>query len=166
MSERAPAPWEQQPEETPRAYGAFCVYRDLGPRRTLAAAAAAFFERTGDAPERQVDKWSSAHRWVERAAAWDRHLDAEGRAAQETARREMAERHGREARALPAKALERLRALRPEELSPADVLRFFVEAAELERAALGGTGSAPPPTVARQGRAPARSPPGGARATP
>src|SRR5260370_12112867 len=89
MSERAPAPWEQQPEETPRAYGAFCVYRDLGPRRTLAAAAAAFFERTGDAPERQVDKWSSAHRWVERAAAWDRHLDAEGRAAQETARREM-----------------------------------------------------------------------------
>jgi hypothetical protein len=145
MSEPSPAPWEQQPEETARAYGAFCVYRDLGPRRTLAAAAAAFFERTGDAPERQVDKWSSAFRWVERAAAWDRHLDAQGRAAQETARREMAERHGREARALQAKALERLRALRPEELSPADVLRFFVDAAKLERLALGE-----PDTVQRQ----------------
>ena len=145
MSEPSPAPWEQQPEETARAYTAFCVFRDLGPRRTLAAAAAAYYQRAADSLERQVDKWSSAHRWVERAAAWDRHLDAQGRAAQETARREMAERHGREARALQAKALERLRALRPEELSPADVLRFFVEAVKLERLALGE-----PDTVQRQ----------------
>jgi hypothetical protein len=49
----------------------------------------------------------------------------------------MAERHVREARGLQAKALERLRALRPEELSPADVLRYFVEAVKLERLALG-----------------------------
>jgi hypothetical protein len=49
----------------------------------------------------------------------------------------MAERQAREARALQAKAVERLRALRPEELGPADVLRYFVEAAKLERLALG-----------------------------
>jgi hypothetical protein len=145
MSEPSPAPWEQQPEETPRAYTAFCVFRDLGPRRTLAAAAAAYYQRTADSLERQVDKWSSAFRWVERAAAWDRHLDAEGRAAQEAARKEMAERHVREARGLQAKALERLRALLPEELSPADVLRYFVEAVKLERLALGE-----PDTVQRQ----------------
>jgi hypothetical protein len=47
------------------------------------------------------------------------------------------ERHVREARALQAKALERLRALRPEELGPADLLRYLVEAAKLERLALG-----------------------------
>jgi hypothetical protein len=145
MSEPSPAPWEQQPEETPRAYTAFCVFRDLGPRRTLAAAAAAYYQRTAASLERQVDKWSSAFRWVERAAAWDRHLDAEGRAAQEAARKEMAERHVREARGLQAKALERLRALLPEELSPADVLRYFVEAVKLERLALGE-----PDTVQRQ----------------
>jgi hypothetical protein len=145
MSEPSPAPWEQQPGETPRAYAAFCVFRDLGPRRTLAAAAAAYYQRTADSLERQVDKWSSAFRWVERAAAWDRHLDAEGRAAQQAARKEMAERHAREARGLQAKALERLRALRPEELSPADVLRYFVEAVKLERLALGE-----PDTVQRQ----------------
>ena len=92
-----------------------------------------------------MDKWSSAFRWVERAAAWDRHLDAEGRAAQEAARKEMAERHVRKARGLQAKALERLRALLPEELSPADVLRYFVEAVKLERLALGE-----PDTVQRQ----------------
>ena len=145
MSEPPPAPWEQQPGETPRAYAAFCVFRDLGPRRTLAAAAAAYYQRTADSLERQVDKWSSAFRWVERAAAWDRHLDAQGRAAQETARKEMAERHVREARGLQAKALERLRALLPEELSPADALRYFVEAVKLERLALGE-----PDTVQRQ----------------
>jgi hypothetical protein len=57
----------------------------------------------------------------------------------------MAERHAQEARGLQAKALERLRALRPEELGPADVLRYFVEAAKLERLALGE-----PETVAEQ----------------
>jgi hypothetical protein len=137
MSERSSAPWEQQPRESSRAFGAFSVYRDLGPRRSLRAAAAAFYERSAAALERQVDKWSRAFRWVERANAWDRHLDAEACQAQEQARREMAERHVREARALQAKALERLRALRPEELEPADLLRYIVEAAKLERLALG-----------------------------
>ena len=49
----------------------------------------------------------------------------------------MGERHAREARALQAKAVERLRGLQPEELGPADVLRYFAEAAKLERLALG-----------------------------
>jgi hypothetical protein len=86
---------------------------------------------------RQCDTWSSAFRWVERASAWDKHLDAEARRAQEEARRDMAERQAREARALQAKAVERLKSLNPEELGPADVLRYFVEAAKLERLALG-----------------------------
>jgi hypothetical protein len=137
MSELSSAPWEQQPGESSRAFGAFCLYRDLGPRRSLRAAAAAFYGRTAAALERQVDKWSRAFSWVERASAWDRHLDAEACQAQAEARREMVERHVREARALQGKALERLRALCPEELGPADLLRYIVEAAKLERLALG-----------------------------
>src|SRR5262249_10528887 len=93
MSERSAASWEQQPGETARAFGAFCVYRDLGPRRSLHAAAVAFYGQSSAARERQFDKWSRTFRWVERAGAWDRHLDAEARQAQEAARREMAERH-------------------------------------------------------------------------
>jgi hypothetical protein len=92
---------------------------------------------TTSAVPRQCNTWSSAFHWVERASTWDKHLDAEARQAQEEARREMAERQAREARALQAKALERLRGLRPEELGPADVLRYFIEAAKLERLALG-----------------------------
>jgi hypothetical protein len=145
MSELSPLPWEKQPKESARAFGAFCVYRDLGPRRTLSAAAATFYRRTAATLKRQLELWSSAFRWVERTSAWDRHLDAEARRAQETARQEMVERHAREARALQAKALERLRAILPEELSAADVLRYFVEAAKLERLALGE-----PETVQRQ----------------
>src|SRR5216684_2052292 len=100
MSDSSSASWEQQPGESSRAFGAFCAYRDLGPRRSLRAAAAAFYGRTSAAVERQFDKWSGAFGWVERASAWDRHLDAEARRAQEEARREMVERHVREARAL------------------------------------------------------------------
>jgi hypothetical protein len=137
MPEPSPAPWEQQPGESSRAFGAFCAYRDLGPRRSLRAAAATFYGRTSAALERQLDKWSRASGWVERAGAWDRHLDAEARQAQEAARREMVERHLREARTLQGKALQRLQALTPEELGPAELLRYITEAIKLERLALG-----------------------------
>jgi len=49
----------------------------------------------------------------------------------------MRERHAREALALQQKALERLKRMDPEELSPGDVLRYFVEAAKLERISRG-----------------------------
>ena len=137
MPDLSPAPWEQQPGESSRAYGAFCSYRDLGPRRSLRAAATAFYGRASAALERQLDNWSHAFGWVERTSAWDRHLDAEARAAQEEARHDMVKRHLQEALALQSKALERLRALVPEELQPADLLRYIVEAAKLERLALG-----------------------------
>ena len=137
MAETAPLPWERQAGESARAFGAFCAYRDLGAHRSLRAAAEAFYGRKGASLERQFDRWSRAFGWAERVAAWDRHLDAEACKAQEQARRDMAERHVKEARTLQAKAVERLRAIRPEELAPAEVLRFLVEAAKLERLALG-----------------------------
>src|SRR5262245_35576295 len=95
MSEQTSNPWEQQPGESSRAFGAFCVYRDLGPRRSLRAAATAFYGRSAAGLERQLDKWSRAFHWVDRASAWDRHLDAETCRAQEKARHDMAERHVR-----------------------------------------------------------------------
>jgi hypothetical protein len=137
MSEQTPEPWEQQPRETGRAFGAFAIYRDLGPRRSLRAATAKFYGRTSSALERQVDKWSRTFNWVERVNAWDRHLDALGCQTQEERRREMAERHVEVCRALQAKALQRLQELSPEELGPGDLLRYIVEAVKVERLALG-----------------------------
>jgi hypothetical protein len=156
MSEPSSPPWERQPGESSRAFGAFCVYRDLGPRRSLRAAAEKFYERRSAAVLRQCNTWSSAFHWVERASARDKHLDAEARRAQEEARREMAERQAREARALQAKAVERLKVLRPEELGPADVLRYFVEAAKLERLALGEPDAVQRQEVTGRGGSPLR----------
>jgi hypothetical protein len=144
-----PQPWEHQPGESPRAFAAFCAYRNLGPLRSLRAAAEAFYGRLSASVVRQMQTWSGTFNWVERSDAWDLHLDAEARQAKVKAQREMAERHAQEARGLQAKALERLRSLRPEELAPADVLRYLVEAAKLERLALGE-----PETVTEQRNGP------------
>lgn len=75
-------PWEKQPEETPKAYQAFCVYRDMGTGRTVDGA---YQRRTMGAREAHQEKradgtwkrWSSQHRWVERANAYDQYLDSE-----------------------------------------------------------------------------------------
>jgi hypothetical protein len=57
--------------ESAKAYAAFCAYRDLGPdSRSLNAA----YAGGGRAPGYWA-QWSSEFRWVERAAAYDAHLD-------------------------------------------------------------------------------------------
>lgn len=68
--------WDQQENETARAYEAFCVYRNLGTARTLEKAWAIF------APEGEKNLpmpstfqgYSSRHQWVKRARAWDSHV--------------------------------------------------------------------------------------------
>lgn len=85
--------WERQPGETSRAYAAFCSYRDLGPRRSLAAAYRA--RKPGSLDERAPGhwcEWSTRFRWVERAAAYDAFLDEQRREQKERALRELEER--------------------------------------------------------------------------
>jgi hypothetical protein len=69
--------------------------------------------------------------------AWDVHLDRQTREAQEQARREMGQRHAEVALALQEKAISRLKAMSPEELSSSDLIRYLVEAAKLERLSRG-----------------------------
>lgn len=135
-----PAPWERQPGESARAYAAFCIYRDMPPRkRSLREVAAKLKGKPGKykSVPANISMWSAKWRWAERAAAWDEERDRQEREAQIRAVKEMRERHAREAMALQEKALKRLKAMNPEELSPADVLRYFVEAAKLERISRG-----------------------------
>jgi len=62
--------WERETGETQRAYEAFKIYRDLGPRRSLRRAAELVYgEGTGSV--RRIEKWSRAHDWVARAQAYD-----------------------------------------------------------------------------------------------
>jgi hypothetical protein len=131
-------PWERQPAEGARAFAAFAAYRDLpASKRSLSAACAVFYHGKTAAKLRQLESWSSLWHWTQRAAAWDDEQDRLRRQAHARALQEMAERHARDAVALQTKALARLKALDPNELSAADVLRYLVEAAKLERLARG-----------------------------
>lgn len=67
--------WDKQETETPKAYNAFLVYKDMGALRTLQKAAAIFYEteiilRTS-AKLRQFTTWSAKHNWVTRCSDFD-----------------------------------------------------------------------------------------------
>ena len=88
-------PWERREDETPKAYAAFCVYRDLGPaRRSIDAAYRASKAQVGEnggesgatgkrAPS-HWEKWSSDFDWVKRAEAYDSHMELLRRKERET----------------------------------------------------------------------------------
>jgi hypothetical protein len=72
------ATWERQPGESDRAFAAFAAYRDLGARRSLNEVCRQLYPtQTGRkrAATGRVQHWSRAHRWVERARAWDAEQD-------------------------------------------------------------------------------------------
>jgi hypothetical protein len=139
---------EPLPGESAKAYAAFCLYRDLGPRRSVEEASRLYHgtqPRDGTGPKAGrkpgasglIRRWAQRWDWRARAAAWDLEGERVKRRRQVEAVEEMAERHAKEALMLQNKAVERLRQLRPEELKPRETLAFLVEAAKLERLARG-----------------------------
>ncbi|MDX3224537.1 hypothetical protein [Streptomyces sp. ME19-01-6] len=132
MTEGTVEPWERQAAESVQAFEAFSVYRDLGPVRSVTKAAQELHKsRT------LLGRWSRQYAWVMRATAYDRELDRVFLAEQHQARRDIARRHAKLAQAFLGKAVARLQALDPRELSPSDLLRYFQVAAEIERRAVG-----------------------------
>jgi hypothetical protein len=135
-----------------KAFAAFCCYRDLSPReRSLRRVADLLYGDRGATKGRRksvpgaIQRWASRFAWLERAAAWDEERERLAREAEVEAIKAMRERHAKEAVALQERALARLRALDPAELSPRDVLAFIVEATKLERISRGQ-----PETIAEQ----------------
>ena len=126
--------FERLPDESSKAYQAFCEYRDMGADRSIRKLAQARGKPTST---KWLCHWSAKHNWVERARAYDDYLEQEKRKEQEKAILEMVERHAKEAMALQQKALERLKSLDPNELSTRDVLNYLMEAMKLERLSRG-----------------------------
>lgn len=81
--------WNKQPGETKQSYRAFSIYRDMGVGRSLDKAYVLFLseqrhDSTKTAPKKAATEaprhwsdWSSKFGWVERASAFDAHMDAE-----------------------------------------------------------------------------------------
>lgn len=95
---QAPLSPERLPRESPRAYRAFCVYRDLGPDRSLDQAWGRFRAASDPTKDRGSARrpghwaaWSQKYQWVERAEAYDDFIEEESRSAAAERRRELHE---------------------------------------------------------------------------
>jgi hypothetical protein len=147
----SPSPWDRMPGESSKAYSAFVLYRDQGPRRTIDEASR-LYHAGNQASNPDADRtptgrkirasgvvrgWVVRWKWQERAQAWDAEMDRRKQAAQVTVVQEMLERHANEAMMLQQKAIERLRELEPTDLNSRDTLSYLVEAIKIERLARG-----------------------------
>jgi len=64
--------WQRQPSERSKAFSLFCMYRDLGPERSLEK-----LRQSGGiatVSKRNLELYSAKHDWVKRAQAYDDHL--------------------------------------------------------------------------------------------
>ena len=68
------APWERLPDESSKAYHAFCHYLWDGHWRSLRKVADALGK--GMSYEKQLGKWSVKYNWFYRARAFDTYVDA------------------------------------------------------------------------------------------
>jgi hypothetical protein len=134
-------PWEQQPGEPSRWYARFERFRLAGPSRSLLGAVNIERQQDDKPATRSVPQaWANAAkkwRWRERAEAWDVHERRQARVAHAQQIEEMNRRHVQEARGLQSLAIGYLKSGNQEQLTPSQVLRIIVDAAKLERTALG-----------------------------
>lgn len=136
-----PNPWERQQREPMTAYHAFCVYRNLGPTRTITRTAAEILKS-----ESYLSRLSVQWNWRERAMAWDDHKDTLVRAAEISESIEAGKRQARVAQKaieLSEKALDALIET-PEKISPRDAAQLLDIGTKVERRALGMDESARP----------------------
>ncbi len=159
-----PQPWERMPDETASAFSAFQIYRDLAPAaRYCRAVADRYYQGrnpagTGARPSqvKQVQTWSAAYNWRDRAAAWDAwrvdQKEEQERQAEVEAYKDMLRRHLDLGRALQSKVAMRLRGgifndadgrpfevkgLHPDALGPGSLVDWLRVGIEVERQARG-----------------------------
>lgn len=123
--------WERQPKESTPAWQAFIHYRDMETRSQRKVAA------TLDKAPSIISHWGRRWKWQERVIAWDNHLNSVYQTEREKGQKEMAENHVKLSKGIQAKVAQRLRTLRPEDISPGDLSRLLDVAVKIERLALG-----------------------------
>lgn len=126
------AVYERQEGESQKAFEAFATYRDLGITRSIREVAQKLNKSVA-----LLGRWSSKYEWVDRAQAFDDEMDRKAILDNEKKRREMVKRHASAATMFQGKVIERLNSLKPEELSPSDLIRWFTEAVKIERLSRG-----------------------------
>ena len=130
-----PEIWERLPSESSKAYAAFCIYRDMGPKRSIEKVQKKVGKKSGYL--RHLYRWSSKYNWFERAKAYDDYIEKKKREENEKAILEMAERHVKLAMAFLLKIAQALQQIDPAQLSPSDMAKWLEIATKLERLSRG-----------------------------
>lgn len=125
--------WERLPDESLENYNRFCAYRDLGIGRTLKQAVEVY----GLEPQSLAtfEALSSKYNWKFRVGAFDEFINSKAIEAAQAEIIEMRKRHLLVATAFQAKAVEALKKINPEELSPKEILSWVSKGVEIERTA-------------------------------
>ena len=128
-------PWERQEGETPKAFEAFSIYRDMGIDRSLRKVVQQLNKNLTT-----IAEWSSKYEWVDRVAAWDAEQDRIARLEQIKDIKKMRKRHASIAGQMLLKAAEALQIIPPDEVKASDVSRLVDVASKLERLSRGDVG--------------------------
>lgn len=140
MSEEEKHPWDRLRGESSKAYHHFCLYRDMALARSL--------RQMANVPgctsqRRQLNRWSTKWRWVERCGQYDDYLERQARLQQERERREMYKRHAKIAmlgQNILVKGMEELLAKvqnGEHNLAPSELARLMDVSVKVERLARG-----------------------------
>lgn len=130
--------WDRQRGESPKAFAAFVIYRDLEGNRSLQDVANKL--RCSRA---NIARWASKWQWYDRAREWDIHRDQLHQEGQIRERVRMGERVAREGMALQALAIDALQRLQEQvrqgeyDLSPLECARLMEIGARLESSVRG-----------------------------
>jgi hypothetical protein len=127
--------WDKREDESSKAYEWFCRYRDMGPGRSHDKLNQKYSE--GVSKKSMTLRWSSKHAWVERAEAYDAHIEAIKREANEDRVRQTAEEHIDVADKIMNLALCKLALLEGMEVKPHEVKGLIELSVKMKRDALG-----------------------------
>jgi len=134
-------PWDRQPEETAKAYAAFCAFRNAGPTRELPSVYRHYTgKKQAGAQSGQWSKWFTDNKWRERAEAWDDYQDKLYQKERIDAVKEMRKRWITISSFLQKKTLDIIKS--PEkgfldDAKPKDLIRLLTLALKVEGKAIG-----------------------------
>lgn len=126
-------PWERLETESAKAFAAFVLYRDLGADRSQMKVV----QESGK-NRALIQRWSTEHYWVQRAEAYDRHLDQEWTKTRVARRRKAAERNADLADVAIEKLAAAVKEFKPEDFTPSGVSRLMNATIRMQQLALGG----------------------------
>lgn len=127
MEEKKRPAWEQRDGESNPAYAAFCVYKDMGHERTVAAVV-----RKIGKSRSLLDRWKIKHEWDARCRAYDAELEHAEIARKKKLISDTKDRQLKISYSLEKKALEALNLLQPEDMTPKDIKELLRLAIEIQ----------------------------------